>query len=1118
VPARFLAGRERGAMSDYLADGESVTAQAFIARALDPHSSCVVEACAGSGKTWLLVGRIVRLLLAGTAPADILAITFTRKAAQEMRERLSEDLHALAFEPDANVQWLLRDRGIDADAAASLTAQARGLYERVLAAEIGPTIDTFHGWFWRLLQHAPLDAGVPYAPSLLEQTDRVRADAWQAFTAGLAGADGTVERDAYLEMIALIGAHNTNQLLDSFFRRRTEWWIYREAAAESPVSRAIRPMQQALEAAGFDERTPPAASVRDPDVMAAVRAWLALLVRVPKAGKQVTEFAEKAQIWLESASEDAKSDLAIIRDVIFTQEDTPRQVVAPEAICKKLAMMQPELYAAAWEHLRAKLDRLANAQREFDAIRLNRAALVCGERLIAIYQDLKARQQQLDFADLEWHARRLLTDEDHAAYVQARLDARYRHILIDEFQDTNPLQWQILERWLAAYQGDADRPTVFLVGDPKQSIYGFRGAEPRLFDAALELLARDFGAAHLRTNVTRRNAKSIVNALDTVFDTRNPLYQRQSTTVPTAGEVLVLPRIAMVKAERPPADEIPVLRDVLTVARPDEESDSREREGQLLADAIARVVAATRIYDRGHLRPARWSDVLLLVRRRTHLESLERALRDGAVPFVSDRAGGLLATLEASDIIALLEFLAAPFADVKLAQVLRSPLFGATDEDLLQLADADGKRPDAEQEAQVPAGSWWTRLRSLSNPNATLERARTLLQSWLGLAGVLPVHDLLDRVFFDSDARRRFAAAVPVSMHPQVQANLDRVLELALALDSGRYPSLARFLDEVAALQRTSDQEAPAEGVAMHGDAVRISTIHGAKGLESEIVVIADAHILQSNEEGFRPLVAWPARAEAPEHISVLGRIKTPGLARMPWLDDEARQHDQEHWNLLYVAMTRARQVLIVSGVDSTRGEKGYEDTWYERVAAVSGLASLPFAAPINARQVEERTVRDFLPLPCAVGAHRTVLDDEPVRLGRAWHAVLELASSVAQLERLDRNSIARRFDLDVEQTAAVFAAALRVFSAPHLAGFFAAPGEAELDLIDDGELLRIDRMVAAEDAWWVLDFKWRVTAAERPAYARQVGRYCDVLRSIYPGRTVRAALVVADGELIELD
>jgi len=1101
-------------MSEYLADDQAISETTFLGKALDPQSSCVVEACAGSGKTWLLIGRVIRLLLAGCAPSEILAITFTRKAAQEMRDRLSGDLYLLAFEPEAKVKALLRERGVDANAVPQAVTQARALYERILAAEVAPTIDTFHGWFLRLLQHAPLDAGVPFAPTLLEHTERVRGDAWQVFTASLNGPDGARERKAYLEVVALIGAHNANTLLNKFFDRRTEWWTYRDAAAESPLTRAIRPMQEALRRHGFDENTPPAVGVREPGVVAAVRDYARVLALVPRTGKKVARSIERAQQWLQAPPGDARGELLFLRDLIFTQDDTPQQVVSPEAICKKCTPGKQDEYTRVWSTLSNALERLTQGQREFDAIKLNRAAVVCGERLIAIYQDLKARQQQLDFADIEWHARRLLTDDDHAAYVQARLDTRYRHILIDEFQDTNPLQWQVLERWLGAYQDDPVRPTVFVVGDPKQSIYGFRRAEPRLFNAAIDLLRRNFGATHLRTNVTRRNARSIVSALDSVFEDRNVLYQQQSTIVGEAGRVYLQPIVEAIKAEKPDPKLVPVLRDILTEPRPNEESDAREREGQRLADTIARFIATTTVTDKSGERNARWSDVLLLVRRRTHLESLERALRDAGVPFVSDRAGGLLATLEASDLIALLEFLAAPFADVKLAQVLRSPLFGASDIDLLRLADADGST-EGEKGEDKPAGNWWRRLRELRDPGATLERARMLLRAWLDVAGILPVHDLLDRVFFDSDARRRFAAAAPATMHLQVQANLDRMLELALSLDAGRYPSLSRFLDEVAALQRTPDQEAPAEGIAMHGDAVRIATIHGAKGLESEIVVLADAHIQEANEEGFRPLIAWPPDADAPAHMSLLGRIKAPGLARRAWLEEEERQHAQEHWNLLYVAMTRARQVLIVSGVEPLR--EGYEDTWYKRVEQFQGRSELPAPSQNGAGVATTRTLRDFLPEACATGAYRTVVDSDPLRLGRAWHALLEVAANVDALERIDRDVIGRRFELDVHQTAAVFDAARKVLSSAHLVRFFVVQGEAELELLDNGDLLRIDRLVEVDGVWWVLDFKWRVGADERAAYALQVGRYRDVVQSIYPDRTVRAALVVADGDLIEL-
>jgi ATP-dependent helicase/nuclease subunit A len=1090
-------------MSEYLADDRPISGEDFTRRACDPRASVMVEACAGSGKTWLLVGRIVRLLLAGAEPGEILAITFTRRAAQEMRARLLRDLKELARADDSGVIGFLCERGLAAAAARAAVGPARQLYERVTNARVPITIETFHGWFWRLLIRAPLGAGVPFAPVLLEATDRLRADAWLHFSSQLTRAGHAAERAAWEALIDEVGDESARGLLGELLRRRAEWWSFAAADPQGAVARALAPFTLAGDG-------DPRADLRQPDFVAAVQALIDLWRALARPLKTVDQAVERARRWLEAPAASVARDFRAACLVVLTKgEMTPVAVLLPERIGPRLATAaQAERYAQAHRLVVERLHGALALLPTWRARRLNEAALTCGGLLLDAYQRLKQAQQGLDFTDLEWQTHRLLADPDNAAYMHARLDARYRHVLLDEFQDTNPLQWQVLQSWFAAYgpPDDAepgaatDRPTVFIVGDPKQSIYRFRRAEPRVFGAALGLLRRDFGATHLRTNVTRRNARALIEVLNCAMPQCNPLYQAQSTRAAAQGAFVLLPLMQSAPAAAAGERTNAALRDVLTTRRAERDSETRYREGRVLANEIAHWVARVEVArdGEGELRPARWADVLVLVRRRTHLAEYERALRDAGVPFVSDRRGGLLATLEADDLTALLEFMTAPFADLKLAHALRSPIFGCSDDDLMQLAVA-------------PGTSWWERLQALPEPaSAALLRARQLLQWWLDLAGVLPVHDLLDHIYFEGDVRRRYAAVAPGPLHAQVQANLDAFIELALAIDSGRYPSLPRFIDELSGLRRHATDDAPDEGASAAGDAVRVLTIHGAKGLEAEIVALADANAL-ARAEGEGVLVVWPPQAAAPEHVSLVARgAAAHDAARAAWFAEEEIQRVQEDWNLLYVAATRARQVLIVSGSAPARGT--LQDTWYARVQCAQPLSAGAAALQSSAYGVAQRGFREFLPEPRPTGGRtEPAVESDAQRLGRAWHALLEGG------EAASREAIARTHGLDRRQMDQAMNAAERVRTA--LPQFFAAGAAAELELVTAaGDLLRMDRLVELDGALWILDFKWRLNEAERAAYEAQVRRYAAVVREIRSDKPLRLGLVLSDGALIEID
>ena len=212
--------------------------------ALDPNNSVVVEACAGSGKTWLLVSRIVRLLLAGVQPGEILAITFTRKAAQEMQERLHDWLHLLASKDDDEVREFLKERAIDAVDEAML-ARARGLYRDFLLSSSSITISTFHGWFMQIIQRAPLNAGVPVGMQLLERTAALREEAWDALADGLhAEPEGELAQEMQW-LFNEYGLHNTRTLLENFLNKRAEWWAYTQGQ-EDAVEWALEQLQPNL--------------------------------------------------------------------------------------------------------------------------------------------------------------------------------------------------------------------------------------------------------------------------------------------------------------------------------------------------------------------------------------------------------------------------------------------------------------------------------------------------------------------------------------------------------------------------------------------------------------------------------------------------------------------------------------------------------------------------------------------------------------------------------------------------------------------------------------------------------------------------------------------------------
>ena len=1133
----------------YEIDGETATAAAFIAAACDPGTSVVVEACAGSGKTWLLVARMLRLLLAGCEPSAMLAITFTRKAAQEMQERLLALLRELALLPDAAVIILLEERGIARADLARTLPLARGLYERILSSPQALSIDTFHSWFARLLQVAPLTSGVPHGYTLTAATGELLSETTNRFMQSMNDVEQVAVRIALQELYAIAGDHQANKLLDAFVARRAEWWA---AAQEGAPIEGLRAL------CGIDG-----------EVDARLSLWSdaglqARIARIAHLLGQGTAVNQKRAVAIETAlSAGAAADsFDALCDAFFDAGGTRRKNTATKAL---MAALEAQYGAGAQSQFEDEFNAVGTALMELQArshersvLALNAALMTVGHAYLACYQGLKAERRVFDFADLEWQVYRLLNNPQHAAYLQSRLDARYRHVLLDEFQDTNPLQWSVVRAWLDAYGDDGSRPSVFVVGDPKQSIYRFRRAEPRVFVAAREMLQAQ-GARVLRTSQTRRNAGAITAVLNDAFRA-NPLYFAQTTLAAGVGTVWRLPLAQTAAAEvdaapttdggvadaatdPAPAASIAGLRDPLTTARAEEEDARRLEEGVAVAHAIraARAVLDAEVVAAGGTPAGRWSDVMLLVKKRAYLAAYERALREAGIPFVSDKRGGLLESLEVSDLVALLTFLITPGDNRALAHVLKSPVFGVSDADLVLLATrsetgwwqrlqavtmmpvvsgtAEEMSPQVTSEAASEATS------DLSPVSPVLLRAARLLAHWRTVAPRLPVHDLLDMMLDQGDIVSRYAQAAPPLQRTQVIGNLQAFIALSLNLDGGRYPSLPKFIDALRTLQKSATRDAPDEAAIDAGvDAVRILTIHSAKGLEAPIVVLLDANHSEAAREDAGVLCVWPQQAPAPTHFSAFGRRAERGLARQGFFREEEALKEQEDWNLLYVATTRARQILIVSGVAGGRGagtDGTIADSWYSRLQAVPEFSCMPTIADMQALpNAPEFSLSLFLPplLPAPAAKPALEQDQAAIDAGILLHGLMEriTVGDTWPVTVPPPELSARWLGCTLGAASDACSQARCILTQPALQRFF-DPGlylEAwnELDLMADGEVMRADRIVRFANEVWILDYKRSVDGDDLAEHQLQLGRYRRVFEAASSGVQVHTALISADG------
>jgi ATP-dependent helicase/nuclease subunit A len=1070
----------------YRIDGGLASRERFYAVACDSRRSVVVEACAGAGKTWMLVSRILRALLDGCAPEEILAITFTRKAAGEMRERLGEWLAWLASaerSDEERIDWLC-ERGLTPDAARRIAADAATLHERVLSGGRAVRVHTFHGWFSQLLRAAPFELlaslGLQPGMDLVEDTADLENELFRRFHAAVL-ADPALHAD-YAALVRERGRTQVRQWLLAAWDKRIE----------IELADAAGTLETSVPALDDDGLAHPADALHQAAWREPLHALVGDLGRGGSKGRKAADHLLEA---LERA--DALQRFKGVWAALFTGKGERRKQLGDTPLL-------PPIHAA----LEALDERIRSHDTRAEHLRMVRLARV----LLRQYATLKRQRGVADMADLERCALELLRDADLSAWVQERLDARLRHVLIDEFQDTSALQWQALHSWFAGYAGTgggAQPPSVFIVGDPKQSIYRFRRAEPRVFAAARSFVSSALGGTVLECDHSRRNPPALLAAVNQVFEQAqgegafSDFRPHTSACAPTeAPTVWALP--AVVRPARLAATSVePGWRDTLTTPRHEPEEVLREQEAAHVADAITQLLAGQ------GMRPG---EVMVLCRKRASLRLLAEALQRLHIPFAAAEEFALLDAPLVRDLIALFDVLASPQHNLSLAHALRSALFDASDDDLTALALRAASR----------GGAWWDALADApaAELSVVMQRAKQLLARWQLAARRLPPHDLLDLVAHEGDLLARVMARVPPAQRWAARDALDALFAQALDLDGGRYATPYNF---VRALRRRCLKAMPAQ----QHDAVQLLTVHGAKGLEARCVFVMDSDPQPQNSEMVTLLIDWPIDAAAPVCCAFVASEARCPPALVPLLEQECAARAREELNGLYVAMTRARERIVFSHTEPSR--RGETASWWQRVQAVAQpFPALPSgaAAPIDAA-AELRVLPRWSPAEANRAAPNVSVDSTEARLGRAVHRLLEWCSAAASRpDTHQQRRAAQEFGLEPTRAAEIGRLATAILDSTQCQPFYDRRvlhwAGNEVAFADAEGSLRIDRLVALETPagrqWWVLDYKLSHAPQENAANREQLMRYRRAVGALQVGERVRAAFITSAGTLIELE
>ncbi|WP_300033064.1 double-strand break repair helicase AddA [uncultured Roseobacter sp.] len=1087
-------------------------------RAARPDASTWLAANAGSGKTRVLTDRVARLLLEGVQPQHILCLTYTKAAASEMQNRLFRRLGEWAMLEDDALRASLTDLGAKGVVDADRLRDARTLFARAIETPGGLKIQTIHSFCASLLRRFPLEAQV--SPQFTEIEDRAAELLRTEIVDEM--ADGP---DAPL--VAGLARHYTGEdfagLTGAMVRFRDR---LRQPCtpAEALTLFGAEPglSQQAIEDAVFtgDEQ----------DLIDAV------LPVARASGSTDQKLADR---------------LAAIHPLDFTALPQLEQVFlyasGASAFAAKVAgTSRPALTKGAREKLSAvEADIDAFMERVADA-RQARLVLIAAEktlalhrfaaRFLALYEEQKMLRGWLDFDDLILKARQLLTDPAVAAWVLYRIDGGIDHILVDEAQDTSPAQWDVIRKLAAEFSsGEGARAdtarTLFVVGDKKQSIYSFQGADPREFDRMErefrdKLEAADHDFQSLTLEYSFRSSDAILRLVDGTFadeaaagfgtDGRHLAFRRE-----LPGRVDLWPLTETQKDEDDRAWFDPLDR------------RSTTHHSVLLAEQIAgnirdmiatgqTIPADESTGGQAARRPVTPGDFLILVQRRSDLFSeIIRACKKAGLPIAGADRLKVGAELAVRDLAALLSFLAVAEDSLSLAAALKSPLFGWTEQDLFTLAHRRTEK------------HLWQALRDKED---LYPETLAILHDLRAQTDFLRPYDLIERILTRHGGRRKLLAR----LGSEAEDGINALLSQALAYERTSIPGLTGFL----VWMQTDDLEIKRQ-TDNASDQIRVMTVHGSKGLEAPIVILPDTAkrdiTIRDDILNIDGTPVWKS-ASADMPAAMADRVQEMKEAQR-----------EERLRLLYVALTRAEKWLIVAAAGELSKNN---DSWYQLVSAAmddAGAGDADFLGRTVRRLAHgdwealpvirpERSVPGEVavpafydsPAPPPAAAQKVITpselggakalpgtegrdEDEAKAYGSLVHVMLEHMSAAPQS---DWSAICAGLggpDTPTGDLAEAESEARQVLTNPALQHLFAPDTLAEVSVSapwgEDRVFGVIDRLIVSDSAVLAVDFKTNRAVPDRPeacpeGILRQMGAYARALASVYPHRDIQTAVL----------